>query len=289
MTILFSNGEKMNYENQIREIILNFFDLSTFISIILIIISSLIVIKIGEYVLSILEKRYDLNLTAHYLFKDLFKYLVIILAITWILQLIGINIQNIVISLGIVGIAVGFASKDIVSNFISGLFVITDKQIEVGKVIEVDGQKGTIRKVGFRNTYLINQDQHRIIVPNSVLSTKPYKIYKPNEDHRLRVVSTLPNYLDLLEFEKEFNDIIMQYEQVDKTKKIFIRPLEFTDSGPKVEINFWVNEFKDIMPTKAIILNEMNELISKHKEENIYTNMNLINVSSDTIDDIIEN
>lgn len=289
MIILFSNGEKMNYENQILEIILNFFDLSTFISIILIIISSLIVIKIGEYVLSILEKRYDLNLTAHYLFKDLFKYLVIILAITWILQLIGINIQNIVISLGIVGIAVGFASKDIVSNFISGLFVITDKQIEVGKVIEVDGQKGTIRKVGFRNTYLINQDQHRIIVPNSVLSTKPYKIYKPNEDHRLRVVSTLPNYLDLLEFEKEFNDIIMQYDQVDKTKKIFIRPLEFTDSGPKVEINFWVNEFKDIMPTKAIILNEMNELISKHKEENIYTNMNLINVSSDTIDDIIEN
>ena len=289
MIILFSNGEKMNYENQILEIILNFFDLSTFISIILIIIGSLIVIKIGEYVLSILEKRYDLNLTAHYLFKDLFKYLVIILALTWILQLIGINIQNIVISLGIVGIAVGFASKDIVSNFISGLFVITDKQIEVGKVIEVDGQKGTIKKVGFRNTYLINQDQHRIIVPNSVLSTKPYKIYKPNEDHRLRVVSTLPNYLDLLEFEKEFNDIIMQYEQVDKTKKIFIRPLEFTDSGPKVEINFWVNEFKDIMPTKAIILNEMNKLISKHKEENIYTNMNLINVSSDTIDDIIEN
>lgn len=289
MIILFSNGEKMNYENQILEIILNFFDLSTFISIILIIISYLIVIKIGEYVLSILEKRYDLNLTAHYLFKDLFKYLVIILAITWILQLIGINIQNIVISLGIVGIAVGFASKDIVSNFISGLFVITDKQIEVGKVIEVDGQKGTIKKVGFRNTYLINQDQHRIIVPNSVLSTKPYKIYKPNEDHRLRVVSTLPNYLDLLEFEKEFNDIIMQYEQVDKTKKIFIRPLEFTDSGPKVEINFWVNEFKDIMPTKAIILNEMNKLISKHKEENIYTNMNLINVSSDAIDEIIEN
>lgn len=279
----------MSYENQILKIILNFFDLSTFISIILIIIGSLIVIKIGEYVLSILEKRYDLNLTAHYLFKDLFKYLVIILALTWILQLIGINIQNIIISLGIVGIAVGFASKDIVSNFISGLFVITDKQIEVGKVIEVDGQKGTIKKVGFRNTYLINQDQHRIIVPNSVLSTKPYKIYKPNEDHRLRVVSTLPNYLDLLEFEKEFNDIIMQYEQVDKTKKIFIRPLEFTDSGPKVEINFWVNEFKDIMPTKAIILNEMNKLISKHKEENIYTNMNLINVSSDAIDEIIEN
>lgn len=279
----------MSYEDQIIQIILNFLNLNTIISIILIAIGSLIVIKLGGYVLSIMEKRYDLNLTAHYLIKDLFKYLVIILAITWIFQLIGINIQNIIISLGIVGIAVGFASKDIVSNFISGLFVITDKQIEVGKVIEVDGQKGTIRKVGFRNTYLINQDRHRIIVPNSVLSTKAYKIYNPNEDHRLRVVSTLPNYLDLLEFEKEFNDIIMQYEQVDKSRKIFIRPLEFTDSGPQVEINFWVKEFKDIIPTKVIILNELNEIISKHKEENIYTNMNLINVDSEGIEEITKN
>lgn len=56
MIILFSNGEKMNYENQILEIILNFFDLRTFISIILIIIGSLIVIKIGEYVLASLRK-----------------------------------------------------------------------------------------------------------------------------------------------------------------------------------------------------------------------------------------
>ena len=279
----------MNYETQILEIISNILNFDTIISIILIIIGSMIVIAVGGYILGFFEKKYDLNLTAHYLMKDILKYLVIILALTWILQLIGIDIQNIIISLGIVGIAVGFASKDIVSNFISGLFVITDKQIEIGKVMEVDGQKGTIRKVGFRNTYLINQDQHKITVPNSVLTTKPYKIYKPNEDHRLRVVTTLPNYLDIIEFENEFNEIIMQYKEVDKTKKIFIRTLEFTDAGPQVEINFWVNEFKDIDHTKLIILDELNKFVSKHKEENVYTNMNLINVSSENVDELIEN
>lgn len=278
----------MSYEDQILEIITNFLNLSTIISIIIIIIGSLIVIRAGGYILSRIEKRHDLNLTAHYLIKDMLKYLVIVMALTWILQLLGIDIQNIIISLGIIGIAVGFASKDIVSNFISGLFVITDKQIEVGKVIEVDGQKGTIKKVGLRNTYLINQDKHKIIVPNSVLSTKSYRIFLPNEDHRLRVISILPNYLDIFEFEKEFNDIMMQHEEIDKSRKLFIRPLEFTDCGPEVEINFWVNEFKEINHAKTIILNELNEVISKHKEENLFTNTNLINVSSDYIDEITD-
>ena len=266
MIILFSNGEKMNYENQILEIILNFFDLSTFISIILIIISSLIVIKIGEYVLSILEKRYDLNLTAHYLFKDLFKYLVIILAITWILQLIGINIQNIVISLGIVGIAVGFASKDIVSNFISGLFVITDKQIEVGKVIEVDGQKGTIRKVGFRNTIMINQDNFEITIPNSVLSKNIYKMYKPTEDHRLRIIATLPHGMNIPEFKEALDKIMYEYNWVISGKTTIFSK-DYTEWGPKVEVSYWITDYKYIDCGKVTILENINRLIDEYKKQ----------------------
>lgn len=267
MIILFSNGEKMNYENQILEIILNFFDLSTFISIILIIISSLIVIKIGEYVLSILEKRYDLNLTAHYLFKDLFKYLVIILAITWILQLIGINIQNIVISLGIVGIAVGFASKDIVSNFISGLFVITDKQIEVGKVIEVDGQKGTIRKVGFRNTTMINQDNHEITIPNSLLSKNIYKLYPPTEDHRLRITAVLPHGINLDQFKEELDKVMFSYDWVVKDKTTFFSR-DYSEFGPKVEVSYWIKEYKYIDCGKIRILENINRISDEYRKNN---------------------
>ena len=128
------------------------------------------VIGCGHFSIIIQCISFDLNLTAHYLFKDIVKYTVIIVAIAWILHVLGINLESIIISLGVVGIVIGFASQDIVSNFISGIFVISDKRIKVGEVIEVNGFKGTIKKVGFRNTTMINQDNYEITIPNSVLS-----------------------------------------------------------------------------------------------------------------------
>ena len=101
---------------------------------------------------------------------------------------------------------------------------------------------------------------------------------------------------NVYDFDKSFlNDKVSQLEQ--QQQKQFEALKNYLDENNLLEDlrqkednrNNMINEFKDIMPTKAIILNEMNELISKHKEENIYTNMNLINVNSDTIDDIIEN
>ena len=182
----------MNYTSQILEILFNLFNLKNIIFILLIIIGGLIIIRLGDKTLSKIEQKFDLNLTAHYLFKDIWKYTVIIVAIAWILHVLGINLESIIISLGVVGIVIGLASQDIVSNFISGIFVISDKKIQVGEVIEVDGFKGTIKKVGFRNTTMINQDNYEITIPNSVLSKNIYKMYKPTEDHRLRITATLP-------------------------------------------------------------------------------------------------
>ena len=123
----------MTSSQWISYVLSNLLDLSTIISIIIIIVLAVIAIKTGDKFLLRLEKKYDLNLTAHYLFKDLLKYGIIIIAIALILNLIGIDLQNIILSLGIVSIILGFASKDIVSNFVSGMFVIGDKNIHIIK------------------------------------------------------------------------------------------------------------------------------------------------------------
>ena len=136
----------MDYSLQILDIVFHLFNLINITYILLIIIGGIIIFKLGDKILGQIEKKFDLNLTAHYLFKDILKYTVIIVAIAWILHVLGINLESILISLGVVGIAIGFASQDIVSNFISGIFVISDKKIQVGNVIEVDGFKGTIKK-----------------------------------------------------------------------------------------------------------------------------------------------
>ena len=257
----------MDYLNAVMEILQNLFSIWNIISIILIIIGGFIILKLGEKILSKIEKDFDLNLTAHYLFKDLLKYTVIVIAIAWILHVLGINLESILISLGVVGIAIGFASQDIISNFISGIFVISDNKIKVGEVIEVNDFKGTIKKVGFRNTTMINQDNYEITIPNSVLSKNIYKMYKPTEDHRLRINATLPHGMDIYKFKEDLDKIMYGYDWVinDKTT-IFSK--DYTEWGPKVEVSYWIKEYKYIDCGKVTILENINRLTDEYRKNN---------------------
>lgn len=244
-----------------ESILANFFDLGTICSIIIIIIITSLVIKLGDKILLKLEKRYDLNLTAHYLLKDLLKYTIILIALAWILHLIGIDLQNIILSLGIVSIVLGFASKDIVSNFVSGIFVIGDKNVQVGETIEVDGRKGVITKVGFRNTTMIGLDNFKVTIPNSVLSTKTYKNFPLGEDYRIRTEIILPHGLDIFEYKEKISQAMQKYDLIDKEKETIILAKEMMEDGARVEVSFWVKDYKDRDPGKVAILEESNKII----------------------------
>lgn len=256
----------MDYSAKIIDVMINLFNFENLLYIALIILGGIIFIRIGDRILKKIEDRFDLNLTAHYLFKDLLKYTVIIIAVSWILHVLGINLESIIISLGVVGVAIGFASKDIVSNFISGIFIISDKKIQVGEVIEVNGFKGTIKKVGFRNTIMINQDNFEITIPNSVLSTNIYKIFKPTEDHRLRLNATLPYGMNIKQFKEDLDNVMFSYNWVLKDKTtIFAK--EHNEWGPVVEVSYWIKEYKYIDCGKVTILENINKLTSEYETE----------------------
>ncbi|MBQ2962050.1 mechanosensitive ion channel domain-containing protein [Methanobrevibacter sp.] len=255
----------MDYASQILEILLHLFNFRNILYILLIIIGGIIIIRLGDRALSKIEHKFDLNLTAHYLFKDILKYTVIIIAIAWILHVLGINLESIIISLGVVGIIIGLASQDIVSNFISGIFVISDKKIQVGNVIEVNDFKGTIKKVGFRNTHMINQDNYEITIPNSVLAKNIYKMYKPTEDHRLRITAVLPHGMNLDEFKADLDKKMYSYDWVVKDKTTFFSK-DYTEWGPKVEVSYWITEYKYIDCGKIRILENINRLADEYRK-----------------------
>ena len=257
----------MNYGSRIMEIINYLINPENIIYILIIIIGAIIVYKLGNKFLRKIEEQFDLNLTAHYLFKDLLKYTIILVAFALILHVLGINLESIIISLGIVGIAIGFASQDIVSNFLSGIFVISDKKIQIGGVIEVNDFKGTIRKVGFRNTTMINQDNHEITIPNSLLSKNIYKLYPPTEDHRLRITAVLPHGINLDQFKEELDKVMFSYDWVVKDKTTFFSR-DYSEFGPKVEVSYWIKEYKYIDCGKIRILENINRISDEYRKNN---------------------
>ena len=69
-----------------------------------------------------------------------------------ILQIFDINLAGTLLSLGIVGIAVSFAAKNIISNFFSGILLIMGRSVKVGDTLEIKEMKGTVETISLRST-----------------------------------------------------------------------------------------------------------------------------------------
>lgn len=87
------------------------------------------------------------------------------------LSAIGVDIWPILAPLGITGVALGFAVKDVVTNYISGIIIAVDRDFTIGKRITVKekGITGTIEYIGWRNTYVRTDDGKRVSIPNSAI------------------------------------------------------------------------------------------------------------------------
>ncbi len=75
-------------------------------------------------------------------------------------------------SAGIVGMAIGFASQDTLSNLIAGVFILADAPYKLGDYLVLDnGDRGQVVEIGIRTTRLWTRDDIEIIVPNKVMAS----------------------------------------------------------------------------------------------------------------------
>lgn len=74
---------------------------------------------------------------------------------------------------GIAGLAIGFAAKDSLSNFTSGIFIAIFQPFRVGDLVDFRGDFGQVEDLTLRHTIIRTWDNRRIIVPNNTMSTEP--------------------------------------------------------------------------------------------------------------------
>jgi small-conductance mechanosensitive channel len=71
-----------------------------------------------------------------------------------------------------IGIAVGFASQDILRNIFGGIMIILDRPFQVGDKIEVDKQYGEVLEIGLRSVRIVTEDDSVVTVPNGEIMNK---------------------------------------------------------------------------------------------------------------------
>jgi small conductance mechanosensitive channel len=105
------------------------------------------------------------------LFINLWRVLVVAGAAFGILTVLfgTINLAPLFASAGIIGVAVGFGSQSLVKDFLSGIFIISENQYRVGDIIDIDGNSGTVERIGTRSTVIRDADGNVHYFPNGTI------------------------------------------------------------------------------------------------------------------------
>ena len=231
------------------------------IRIILVIILAFAIFKILKKLTTHYWEKYKIDLTGYDLFIDVIKYCVILIALIYILNEIGINLQGILVSVGVVGIVIGLAAKDIFSNLMSGMLIIHDKDLKKGDVLKIKNVKGKIEKVTLRTTTLKTEDDFTIIIPNSVLNNTEYTVYGKLEINKIRLHINLP-HINLKKFEEKLNEELYKYPEINKNKKSHITNVEITEYGYEIIFQTWITDYKKLDEYKIIIAQEAKRVIN---------------------------
>ncbi|MCS7144176.1 MAG: mechanosensitive ion channel family protein [Archaeoglobaceae archaeon] len=96
---------------------------------------------------------------------------IIVIAFASITPVLGFNLTGLLVAGGIAGIVIGFASQKVVSNLISGLFLIAERPIKIGDQIVVGNIAGFVEDMNIMSTIVRTYDGQYVRIPNETLFT----------------------------------------------------------------------------------------------------------------------
>lgn len=157
---------------------------------------------------------------------NVIKYFFIIIALLMILSVYGINTSALVASLGVIGLVVGLALQNTLTDFISGLFIIIENQYGIGDVVTISGFKGEVIALGLKTTKIKAYTGEVKIISNRNIE----EVINHSVEPSLAVVNVQIAYEDDLEkAEKVIQKLCEEWNQTLPNLKGKVEYLGVTD------------------------------------------------------------
>jgi len=148
-------------------------------------------------------------------------------------------------SAGVIGLAVGFAAKDTLSNLFSGIFIVADTPYKIGDFVVLDNTiRGEILEIGMRSTRLLTRDDIEITVPNAVIANSQIinQTGGPHEKMRVRVKVEAAYGSDVDKVEEVLMSCVDGVDHLVDQPSPRVRFRSFGASGLVFELMAWIEK-----------------------------------------------
>ncbi len=168
--------------------------------------------------------------------------LIWIVALTFILSKLGVNVTSIVAGLGIGGLAVALAGQETLANFFGSLAVLSDRPFAIDDLVEIDGVRGTVEDIGMRSTKIRLLNGTLLTIPNKKVSESTVDNYSRRVNVRIDLELNFP-YETTTEKLEAAQGIIQRalrsIEGVDREVEPWVYFLRFGTAALTYKVTYW--------------------------------------------------
>lgn len=212
----------------------------------------------------------------------LLRITIIILAALTILQVLGYSISGILAFGGMGGIAVGFAAKDLLSNFFGGLMIYLDKPFKVGDWVRSPDRQieGSVEHIGWRISRIRTFDKRPLYIPNSLFTN--IIVENPSRMSHRRIKETIglryDDWKKMPAIVADLKAMLEAHEGIDETQTLGVNFNAFNDSS----LDFFIYAFTkttvwaEYHDVKQDVLFKTFEIIDAHDAEIAFPTQTLL-------------
>lgn len=187
----------------------------------------------------------------------------------------GIDFATMLGALGLTSVAIGFSLKDVLSNYISGVILLSARPFHIGDQVVIEGYEGTITQVQLRSTTLKTYDGRMIYIPNQEVFQASITNNTAAKYLRSSVTVGIDYDADIVKARRVIVEAIASLDEVqpDPIPEVLVR--ELAASTVNLEVRFWVDSHRaGFLNTTSVVTQRVKEALQSQNIEmptEIYT------------------
>ncbi|MBD2048005.1 mechanosensitive ion channel family protein [Coleofasciculus sp. FACHB-64] len=164
--------------------------------------------------------------------------------------------------LGISGVAIGFAFRDILQNFLAGILILLTEPFQIDDQIVFKDFEGTVENIQTRATTIRTYDGRRIVIPNSELFTNSVTVNTAFENRRLQYDVGIGYGDDIDQAKQLILEAIASVDGVLEDPAPDALVVDLADSTVNIRARWWVQP-----PRRADILDKQDQVLAAIKNK----------------------
>ncbi len=171
---------------------------------------------------------------------------------------------DLIAGLGVSSVAIGFAFKDILQNWLAGLLILLRQPFEVNDQICVNGHEGTVERIETRATIIKTYGGERIVVPNSEIYTHAVLVKTAHEKRRSQYDVGVGYGDGIGEACRVIKQALASVPEVENDPAPEALPWDLGASWVTIRARWWTNSRRaDVVQVRASVIQAMKEALDE--------------------------